>query len=55
MSSAGTMPADVVDPTTKEGRKAIRDWARDAGLDVSANGPIPQDVVDAWARAQGGR
>jgi hypothetical protein len=48
-------PDDVVDPTTPEGRKAIRAWARDYGLDVAASGPIPQDVVDAWAQAQGGR
>ncbi len=48
-------PDDVVDPSTPEGRKAIRAWARDHDLDVAASGPIPQDVVDAWARAQGGR
>lgn len=52
------VPADVVDPTTKEGRQAIRAWAReqdDDDLRVSDSGPLPQHVVDAWAHAQGGR
>lgn len=50
-----TMPDDVVDPGTKEGRAAIRAWAEDHGFEVSASGPLRQEVLDAWAADQGGR
>lgn len=48
-------PADVVDPGTPEGRKAIRAWAKDRGLDVRDTGPLSQDIIDRWAHDQGGR
>jgi hypothetical protein len=51
----GTMPDDVVDPSTKEGRAAIRTWAEDHGFEVSTSGPLRQEVLDAWTADQGGR
>lgn len=51
----GMMPDDVVDPSTKEGRAAIRTWAEDHGFEVSSSGPLRQEVLDAWAADQGGR
>lgn len=52
--AAGT-PSDVADPTTKEGRAAIREWAGGHGFEVSSSGPIRQEILDAWAAEQGGR
>lgn len=39
------------DPETPEGRKAIRAWARDEGIEVSDHGPLPADVVEQYLAA----
>src|ERR1700749_5139506 len=42
-----------VDPETKEGRQAIREWAEAHGYEVHTSGPLPQAVLDAWREDQG--
>ena len=37
--------------TTSEDTKAIREWARNNGYDVSDRGRIPADVMQAYAAA----
>ena len=32
--------------------KAVRAWARSAGLEVPARGPLPEHVLDAWRTAR---
>lgn len=36
------------DPSTKEGRKAIREWAVGEGIEVAATGPLPADVLSQY-------
>lgn len=38
-------PGDRID---REQNQAIREWARDQGMDVSGRGRIPSTVVDAY-------
>src|SRR4051794_2197041 len=37
--------------TDKEQLQAIRDWARDQGLDVSSRGRISKQIMDAYSAA----
>lgn len=37
--------------TSSADTKAIREWARENGYDVSDRGRIPADVMDAYAAA----
>lgn len=36
----------------REQNQAIRDWARGQGMEVSARGRIPADVIQAYRKAQ---
>jgi hypothetical protein len=45
-------PALVTDPATEVPTRAIRGWARAAGLPVSDRGRLRPEVVEAWRRAQ---
>lgn len=36
----------------REQNQAIRDWARNQGMDVSKRGRIPAEVLDAYNKAQ---
>lgn len=38
--------------TDKERNQAIREWAREQGMQVSDRGRIPADVVEAYDKAQ---
>ncbi|WP_439111984.1 Lsr2 family DNA-binding protein [Gordonia alkanivorans] len=38
-------------PRLQTDTKAIREWARENGYDVSDRGRIPADVMDAYAAA----
>jgi hypothetical protein len=46
-------PSRDADPTTTDGRRLIRQWARDQDIDVAATGTIPHDVMLQWAAAHG--
>ena len=44
-------PRKATTKTASEDTKAIREWARENGYDVSDRGRIPADVMNAYAAA----
>lgn len=52
----GTAPAKRPgSPTSREQTKAIRDWARKNGFDLSDRGRIPANVIEAFDAAHAGK
>jgi hypothetical protein len=52
-SRAGKTRAGApADPASRERAQAIREWAREAGHDVSDRGRIPANIVEAYEAAQ---
>jgi hypothetical protein len=49
---AGKRPGS---PTSREQTKAIRDWARQNGFDLSDRGRIPATVIEAFEAAHAGK
>jgi hypothetical protein len=45
-------PSATLDPAARERANAIREWAREAGHEVSGRGRIPAVVVEAYEAAQ---
>jgi hypothetical protein len=45
-------PSATLDPAARERAHAIREWAREAGREVSGRGRIPAVVVEAYEAAQ---
>jgi hypothetical protein len=47
----GTSPKSVTPAANREQTKAIRDWARQNGFDLSDRGRIPSNVLEAFEAA----
>jgi hypothetical protein len=47
-----TRPTSTDDLAARERAQAIREWAREAGRDVSGRGRIPATVIEAYEQAQ---
>jgi hypothetical protein len=47
-----TRPTSTDDLAARERAQAIREWAREAGHDVSGRGRIPATVIEAYEQAQ---
>ncbi|ALG14539.1 histone-like nucleoid-structuring protein Lsr2 [Kibdelosporangium phytohabitans] len=51
----GTVPGGAKPPVSREQTKAIRDWARQNGYDLSDRGRIPSTVIEAFDAAHTGK
>jgi hypothetical protein len=50
----GTTPKPTGPATNREQTKAIRDWARQNGYELSDRGRIPSTVIEAFEKAHAG-
>jgi hypothetical protein len=51
----GTSPKAAAPAVNREQTKAIRDWARQNGFDLSDRGRIPSNVLEAFEAAHAGK
>lgn len=51
----GTSPKAAAPAANREQTRAIRDWARQNGFELSDRGRIPSNVIEAFEEAHAGR
>jgi hypothetical protein len=51
----GTSPRAAAPAANREQTRAIRDWARQNGFEMSDRGRIPSNVIDAFDQAHAGK
>jgi hypothetical protein len=51
----GTAPTGATPAANREQTKAIRDWARQNGFELSDRGRIPSNVIEAFDAAHAGK
>jgi hypothetical protein len=53
-ASNGSESSSADDPSTPQGRAAVRAWAAEQGIEVAPTGRLSHSLVEQWERERGG-